>query len=79
VEQSQDVMLGRRIQALKLDMDHDEYDEERLIPIGSLGRIWWLNHTDAKGERHYDIAWDNGAWTIYAASEIENDLEMIDS
>jgi hypothetical protein len=78
MEPSQDSMLGRRIRALKLDKDHDEYDEERPIPIGSLGTIWRLNHADGKGERHYDIAWDSGAWTVYSEREIEKDLELIE-
>ena len=32
--------------------------------------IWRLNHIDAAGERHYDVAWDNGAWTIYSETEV---------
>lgn len=71
-------MIGQRIRSLKSDMDHDEYDEERLIPIGSSGMIWRLNHIDARGERHYDVAWDNGAWTIYSETEAQNDLELME-
>ena len=76
MEQSEDIWIGLRIKSLKQDMDRDEYDQERLIPIGSSGTIWRLNHVDASGERHYDVSWDNGAWTIYSKTEIGNDLQL---
>ncbi len=77
MQQNEDVLIGRRIKALKPDMDCDECDQERPIPIGSLGMIGSLNHVDAKGERHYDVTWDNGAWTIYSETEVGNDLQLL--
>ena len=72
-------LIGRRIKSLKADMDCDEYDRERPIPVGSPGMIWRLNHVDAAGERHYDVSWDNGAWTIYSETEVGIDLQMIEA
>ena len=72
-------LLGRRIKSLKADMDCDEYDRERPIPVGSAGMIWRLNHVDAAGERHYDVFWDNGAWKIYSETEVGIDLQMIEA
>ncbi len=74
----QDLLIGRRVKALKPDMDCDEYDQERPIPVGSSGVIWRLNHVDARGERHYEVDWDNGAWTFYSESEIASDLQLIE-
>lgn len=71
-------LIGRRIRSLKPDLDHDEHDRERPIPVGSLGVIWRLNHIDGAGERHFDISWDNGAWTTYSESEVEKDLYLIE-
>jgi hypothetical protein len=76
MEQREDALIGRRIRALKADMDCDEHDRERPVPVGSSGMIWRLNHVDATGERHYDVAWDNGAWTIYSETEVGNDLQL---
>jgi hypothetical protein len=78
MEQLDDMLIGRRIKALKPDMDCDEYDRERQIPVGSSGTIWRLNHVDSTGHRHYDIAWDNGAWTVYSEAEIGNDLQLVE-
>ena len=78
MERTEDSLIGRRIKSLKPDMDRDEYDRERPIPVGSLGVIWRLNHIDAAGERHFDVSWDNGAWTIYSEAEIEKDLRRIE-
>jgi hypothetical protein len=78
VKQSEDNLIGRRIKSLKPDMDCDEYDQERPIPVGSSGIISRLNHVDATGERHYDVTWDNGAWTIYSETEVGNDLQLIE-
>jgi hypothetical protein len=75
---NEDALLGRRIKALKPDSDCDENDEERPIPVGSSGVICALNHVDLKGQRHYDVAWDNGAWTVYSQAEVMKDLELID-
>jgi hypothetical protein len=79
MERGQDPLIGRRIKSLKPDMDCDEYDRERPIPVGSLGMIWRLNHIDATGERHYDVSWDNGAWTIYSETEVGADLQLIEA
>ena len=70
-------LLGLRIKSLKPDMDHDENDQERLVPVGSYGLIWRLNHIDARGEQHYDIGWDNGAWTVYSEDEVRSGLEIL--
>ena len=78
MEQSGDTLIGRRIKLLKPDMDYNEHDQERPIPVGSSGMIWRLNHVDGTGERHYDVTWDNGAWTIYSETEVGNDLELIE-
>lgn len=75
---SENRLIGRTIRSLKPDMDRDEYDRERAIPVGSFGVIWRLNHIDRAGERHFDISWDNGAWTIYSESEVEKDLHLIE-
>lgn len=75
---SENRLIGRTIRSLKPDMDCDEYDRERTIPVGSFGVIWRLNHIDRAGERHFDISWDNGAWTIYSESEVEKDLHLIE-
>jgi hypothetical protein len=74
----EDNLVGCRIKSLKPDMDHDEHDQERPIPVGSSGMIWRLNHVDAAGERHYDVTWDNGAWTIYSETEVANDLQLFE-
>lgn len=78
MEQTERSLIGRRIEALKPDMDHDEQDAERPIPVGSFGIIRRLNHIDAAGEPHYDIFWDNGAWTTYSETEVESDLKLIE-
>jgi len=78
LEQSENTLIGRRIKSLKPDMDCDEYDQERPIPLGSSGMIWRLNHVDRMGELHYDVTWDNGAWTIYSETEVRNDLQLVD-
>jgi len=72
-------LISRRIKSLKPDMDCDENDQERPIPLGSFGVIARLNHVDASGERSYDVFWDNGAWTVYSESEVTNDLELVQS
>jgi hypothetical protein len=69
-------LIGRRIAALKPDVDHDEDDQERQIPIGSTGVIARLNHIDPGGMRHYDVFWDNGAWTVYSEDEVTIDLDL---
>jgi hypothetical protein len=74
---NEDSLIGRRVKALKPDLDCDENDRERPIPVGSSGVIWRLNHVDPKGQRHYDVAWDNGAWTVYSQTQVKNDLELI--
>ena len=71
-------LVGCKIKSLKPDMDCDEYDQERPIPVGSFGTIWRLNHVDAAGQRHYDVTWDNGAWTIYSETEVANDLHLLE-
>ena len=76
MEPNDDTLIGRRIKALKPDLDCDENDQERPIPVGSLGVIWRLNHVDLKGQRHYDVFWDNGAWTVYSQIEVMRDLEL---
>jgi hypothetical protein len=77
---AQDVqnLIGRMVTSLKPDLDNDENGEERQIPIGTAGVIKRLNHVDAKGARHYDVAWDNGAWTVYSESQVLTDLKMIE-
>jgi len=47
-------------------------------PVGSAGVIMRLNHVDSDGARHYDVAWDNGAWTVYSESEVLTDLNVIE-
>jgi hypothetical protein len=79
MEEGKDKLIGRRIRSLKPDMDCDEYDRERHIPVGSLGAISRLNHVGANGERSYDVFWDNGAWTVYSESEVKEDLELIET
>ena len=71
-------LIGRRVKSLKSDVDRDENDEERPIPVGATGAIHSLNHVDARGEGHYDVAWDNGAWTVYSESEVLTDLQLIE-
>jgi hypothetical protein len=71
-------LLGRVATALKPDLDNDENGEERQIPVAAAGVIKRLNHVDSKGARHYDLAWDNGAWTVYSESEVLTDLKVIE-
>ncbi len=70
--------IGRRVAALKPDLDNDEDGEDRQIPIGTTGMIKRLNHVDSKGVSHYDVAWDNGAWTVYSDVEVATDLKIFD-
>ena len=79
MEDDNDILLGLKIRALKPDMDCDENDQLREIPVGTPGSIARLNHIDTRGERHYDIFWDNGAWTVYSESEVQNDLVLADA
>jgi len=37
-----------------------------------------INHVDSKGTRHYDVAWENGAWTVYSDSQVLTDLKLIE-
>jgi hypothetical protein len=58
-------------------MDNDEEGRERHIPIGTTGVIERLNHADRRGMRHYDVFWDNGAWTVYSEGEVMTDLYLM--
>ncbi len=69
-------LVGRMVMALKPDLDNDEHGEERQIPVGTTGVIERLNHVDSKGVAHYDVAWDNGAWTVYSEIEVVADLNV---
>lgn len=71
-------LIGHIVTSLKPDLDNDENGEERQIPVGAVGVIERLNHVDSKGARHYDVAWDNGAWTVYSESQVLTDLKMIE-
>ena len=70
--------LGCTVIALKPDLDCDENDNERPIPVGTRGVIERLNHVDSKGERHYDVIWANGGWTVYSDSEMAANLKIIE-
>jgi hypothetical protein len=74
---SNDDLVGRRIRSLKPDVDRDEDDCERKVPAGSFGTISRFNHVSADGGSVYDVFWDNGAWTIYSQSEVDEHLELI--
>jgi hypothetical protein len=65
------------VRALKPDMDCDEDDQERPIPVGSLGIIRRINHVDRQGLRHYDVSWLNGALTVYSQIQVMEDLQVI--
>jgi hypothetical protein len=71
-------LIRLRVMALEPDCDHDENDEERQTPVGTTGVIGRLNHIDSGGERHYDVGWDNGAWTVYSESEVQTDLQLLE-
>src|SRR5450631_269865 len=58
---TQHSLIGRRVKALKPNMDCDENDEERPIPVGSLGVVHGINHVNRLGTPAYDVYWDNGA------------------
>jgi hypothetical protein len=70
-------LIGRRVAALKADLDNDEDGRERPIPIGTTGVIERLNHIDRRGMRHYDVFWDNGGWTVYSEGEVMTDLDLL--
>jgi hypothetical protein len=70
-------LVGRKVRSLKPDLDHDEYDRERLVLVGSMGVVWRINHVDAAGERHFDVLWDGGAWTVYSETEVTHDLRLL--
>jgi len=72
-----DNLIGRRVAALKPDMDDDEEGRPRQIPIGTAGVIARINHIDRGGMRHYDVFWDNGGWTVYSEAEAEVDLHLL--
>ena len=74
---SRDEFIGRAIRSLRADRDEDENGEARQIPIGTIGVISRLNHVDAKGERHYDVEWSNGGWTVYSRQEVLSELKLI--
>ena len=76
MQETENGLIGRRVVSLKPDLDHDENDNERPIPIGSSGTIARLNHVDSRGQAHYDVSWDNAAWTVYSRSEIDGDLKL---
>ena len=71
-------MVGKRVRLLIADLDHDENDEERLIPAGTIGTLARLNHVDSRGNSHYDVFWENDGWTIHAENEFAGKLELMD-
>ena len=71
-------LIGRTITALKPDCDHGENDELRQIPVGTTGVIGRVNHIDSGGARHYDVGWDDGAWTVYSEFEVQTDLQLLE-
>jgi hypothetical protein len=70
-------LIGRRVAALKADMDNDDDGRERQVPIGTTGVIERFNHVDHAGVGHYDVFWDNGAWTVYSDDEVITCLELL--
>jgi len=70
-------LIGCVVRALKPDMDCDGSDRERPIPVGSLGVVRRVNYIDSQGLRHYDVAWDNGALTVYSQPEVMEHLQVI--
>jgi hypothetical protein len=70
-------LLGFTVRALRPDLDCDEHDRERHIPVGTVGLIERLNHIDAHNRRHYDVAWSNGAWTVYSEAEVRAYLQIV--
>lgn len=67
---------GMRVRTLVTDIDLDEVNRERLIPIGTLGTITTVERDGDDGDMMHDIAWDNGAWTRWTASELAKDAEV---
>jgi hypothetical protein len=65
--------IGTRIRTKVEDADLDEEDNDRIIPIGTLGTIAQKNSDGSL----YVINWDNGATTLWFEFELDAEAEVL--
>lgn len=67
---------GTRIQSLVADADLDENDNERDIPVGSIGTIHDVHEDDGDDTLHV-IFWANGGVTSWMTSELRTQAKVL--
>jgi len=70
--------LGKKIRTKIADKDCDEHDNERLIPVGTVGKVVGIAyHNVTSRVTSYTVFWENEAVTIWDGPEIEKDAEVL--
>lgn len=67
--------IGTLIRTRVADCDADEDDNERAIPIGTLGTI--SEHHGSADDRLHTILWENGAATAWTVPELRQGADVV--
>ncbi len=81
-------LADMKVATMKEDCDHDQFDNKRRIPVGTIGTLHSVNHTDDDEGAAWDIIWDMGrldsegdpefAWTIWYEHELDESAQVVD-